>query len=242
MDLEIGQRIEVRAKDGYWVMGTLIEIRDEECTVDLTGTRGRYVFARKDVRAEVWPEIMDHPDSRAVDDFARAMKERLYQARLKGRGGWEKPEECAVDLLAKMLMQHTSKGDPVDVANFAMMLFMRKASHDVLGHAAEDWREEGAASLREELEDIKQACIDAGCTDPSGEYSPSAMVFVEELRQRTVCKAPYHPLEDVSREHIEEFCQICVDLEVDQHFRAWPNAKLVWDALTTGGVDPGYGL
>jgi len=63
-----------------------------------------------------------HNDDIAVDTFARAMKEKMAQAREKGRGGWE---GCNSADLSRMLSEHVEKGDPCDVANFCMMLWHR---------------------------------------------------------------------------------------------------------------------
>jgi hypothetical protein len=60
-----------------------------------------------------------HPDDAAVDRFADAMKAKLAQAREKGRYGWQ---ESSAEYLSDALREHLPKGDPVDVANFAMML------------------------------------------------------------------------------------------------------------------------
>lgn len=61
-----------------------------------------------------------HEDDAAVDLFAAAMKKKLRFAREhKGRGGWQ---DCSPEELRKMLVEHLLKGDPVDVANFCMML------------------------------------------------------------------------------------------------------------------------
>lgn len=77
-----------------------------------------------------------HPDDVAVDHFAAAMKAKLAEKRTQGRGGWNDPAACSVERLAHMLVEHVSKGDPVDVANFAMMLHMRGAGREVLAAAA----------------------------------------------------------------------------------------------------------
>lgn len=61
-----------------------------------------------------------HPDDLAVDRAAASMKAKLAAARAKGRCGWE---TCPPDQLQQMLLDNISKGDPVDVLNFAMMLF-----------------------------------------------------------------------------------------------------------------------
>ncbi|WP_180937435.1 hypothetical protein [Herbaspirillum seropedicae] len=61
-----------------------------------------------------------HPDDVAVDLFATVMKQKLAQARDKGRVGWE---QCDPVELSVMLRQHVEKGDPRDVANFCMFLW-----------------------------------------------------------------------------------------------------------------------
>lgn len=60
-----------------------------------------------------------HPDDAAVDRFAAAMKAKLKKKRQEGRAGWQ---FMASEQLSALLHEHVSKGDPVDVANLAMML------------------------------------------------------------------------------------------------------------------------
>ena len=67
----------------------------------------------------------DHPDDIAVDRFADAMKIKMAAARAKGRSGWDDPKQCSVDVLQDMLVHHLAKGDPIDIGNFAMMLWNR---------------------------------------------------------------------------------------------------------------------
>ena len=76
-----------------------------------------------------------HGDDLAVDRFAAAMKAKLAASRARGRSGWDDPQECTVEMLARMLVDHLPKGDPVDVANFAMMLHQRCAGTDALAAA-----------------------------------------------------------------------------------------------------------
>jgi hypothetical protein len=66
-----------------------------------------------------------HADDTAVDSFAHEMKEKLSRKRDEGRGGWENKAECSAEFLSQLLRSHVEKGDPVDVANFCMMLFNR---------------------------------------------------------------------------------------------------------------------
>ena len=71
-------------------------------------------------------------DCAAVQAFADRMRFKLELARSKGRGGWHEPDSCGPagkptiqQELSEMLREAVDKGDPVDVANFAMMLSMR---------------------------------------------------------------------------------------------------------------------
>jgi hypothetical protein len=58
-------------------------------------------------------------DDAAVDAFAARMKKKLAKKRAEGRHGWR---TCAPIDLAQMFIEHIGKGDPVDLANFAMFL------------------------------------------------------------------------------------------------------------------------
>jgi hypothetical protein len=66
-----------------------------------------------------------HPDNLAVNRFADAMKAQLSDKRKQGFGGWDNPEECTASWLSELLRKHVEKGDPIDVANFCMMLHQR---------------------------------------------------------------------------------------------------------------------
>ncbi|WP_137860766.1 hypothetical protein [Variovorax sp. 3P27G3] len=78
------------------------------------------------VGMKVYAEQADdvHPDDQAVDFFAQALKAKLAAKRAEGRKGWE---DASVEYLQEQLFRHVYKGDPVDVGNFAMMLFCRDA-------------------------------------------------------------------------------------------------------------------
>ncbi|NKJ34140.1 hypothetical protein [Rhizobium sp. SG570] len=69
-----------------------------------------------------------HTDYSAVDRFANAMKAKLAKKRAEGYGGWDDPDECTIEHLSKLLIRHALKGDPIDVANFAMMIHQRGAA------------------------------------------------------------------------------------------------------------------
>jgi len=64
-------------------------------------------------------------DNIAIDVFSIAMKNKMRKKRLEGRGGWYDPTAISNEELSTMLKDHMEKGDPVDIANFCMMLFAR---------------------------------------------------------------------------------------------------------------------
>lgn len=64
-------------------------------------------------------------DEWAVDRFAAQMKAKLAETRAKGRSGWEDKKQCTEEDLSYCLRNCVEKGDPVDVANFCMMLAIR---------------------------------------------------------------------------------------------------------------------
>lgn len=88
---------------------------------------GRTYGARESV-AVVMSMMQQHPDDDAVDRFATIMKTKLAEKRAEGRGGWDDPNQCTTAHLAELLRRHVAKGDPVDVGNFAMMLWNRGGS------------------------------------------------------------------------------------------------------------------
>ncbi|AOJ64732.1 hypothetical protein WJ32_19490 (plasmid) [Burkholderia ubonensis] len=105
------------------------------CT-DLTcpGYQMTLTFASPADAAAAWNRRGEsvHSDDIAVDRFSAAMKAKLARKRAEGRGGWNDPASCHISTLARYLVEHVGKGDPVDVANFAMMLHQRGADNGVL--------------------------------------------------------------------------------------------------------------
>lgn len=87
------------------------------------------------------PSVPDaHPDDIAVDNFAAAMKAKMAKSRAVGRYGWDDPAVCTADDLRLFLANHIVKGDPIDVGNFAMMLFNRNETTAQLGQSKpEGW-------------------------------------------------------------------------------------------------------
>jgi hypothetical protein len=60
-----------------------------------------------------------HALDACVDDFAEEMKRKLRRKFMEGKRGWDDPAWQREDIL-RQLVAHVSKGDMVDVANFAM--------------------------------------------------------------------------------------------------------------------------
>lgn len=81
----------------------------------------------------VWCEVLtedlhlleETTDKSFISDFAKVMEAKMVIAASKGRHGWNDPQVCSTEDLQCMLREHVDKGDPVDVANFAMMLWAR---------------------------------------------------------------------------------------------------------------------
>lgn len=80
----------------------------------------------KDIRT--WPgDAM--ADYEGVERFSTAMLDKLAKKRGEGRGGWNREPEhegCSLELLRQMFRDHLEKGDMVDIANFAMMIWNRE--------------------------------------------------------------------------------------------------------------------
>lgn len=140
LDLGDGQTMPISNSDHYW-------LRDEDGRVFegvWTDHKGGYWWdfeAESPVDpVEFLPHPLDsrfaqterHPDDIAVDTFvgvmAAAMKAKLAAKRAQGFGGWNDPALCSVETLSGMLRKHVAKGDPVDVANLAMMIHYHGAA------------------------------------------------------------------------------------------------------------------
>lgn len=118
-----------------------------------------FANAKKDVRQSV-AEGERHSDDVAVDRFAAAMKAKLAKKREQGYSGWDEPDECTVDSLARMLVEHLPKGDTVDIANFAMMLWNRLGGDRALSLRTAQPAAPSALTLSE----MERAACEAGCT------------------------------------------------------------------------------
>ena len=94
-----------------------------DCKYPETMTAKRSYAVSEELRAALADP--QHADDFAVDRFADAMKAKLAKQRAKGYAGWNDPAACSTSMIQESLASHVSKGDPVDVGNFAMMLFCR---------------------------------------------------------------------------------------------------------------------
>lgn len=71
-----------------------------------------------------WGTLPPHPDDEAVTTFAAAMRDKLKKKRAEGYRGWDDVQNPQMPgRLARMLLKHLEKGDPLDIGCFAMMLF-----------------------------------------------------------------------------------------------------------------------
>ncbi len=76
-------------------------------------------------------------DDASVDYFSAMMKHKLAECRNKGRSGWYDENQCSVDDLANLLIEHlhkTNAGNFVDIANLVMMLHQREAPPDIISN------------------------------------------------------------------------------------------------------------
>jgi hypothetical protein len=69
---------------------------------------------------------MRHTDDLAVDRFARAMRKKLTEKRIEGYSGWDYPYRFPISRLKKRLADQVAKGNMVNIANFAMMIWNRE--------------------------------------------------------------------------------------------------------------------
>lgn len=77
-------------------------------------------------------------DKWSVERYAKAMDAKMELKLNEGFGGWADPRKCTVEHLQRLLLEHIEKdvktgedgknifvGDPVDIANYCMMIWNR---------------------------------------------------------------------------------------------------------------------
>lgn len=120
----------------YDAAGTYLNVQCARQLIEELGAAEAQLRQEREARAELEkhlghlanPLMFMFPDIRAACKFAQAMANKLRDKSAEGKDGWEDPEECSVDDLARWMVEHLAKGDPVDIANFCMMLSLRGES------------------------------------------------------------------------------------------------------------------
>lgn len=64
-------------------------------------------------------------DKMAVSNMSASMLHRMTEKRSKGKAGWHDKEKCSAERLNALFHNAVLKGDPIDVANYAMMISQR---------------------------------------------------------------------------------------------------------------------
>jgi len=110
------------------------------------------------------PSPDEHYDDYCIGQFAKMMSEKMAASRAKGRSGWNDPEKCSVEYLRSLLYEHLDKGDPVDVANFCMMLRHYEASTYREACNCQPQPSPDVAALEDEIAKLSDLC-DCDCND-----------------------------------------------------------------------------
>jgi hypothetical protein len=113
--------------------------------------------------------VKPHMDDVAVDLFAADMKAKLAEKRAQGYEGWGDSALCSADRLRCLLRDAVAKGDPVDVANYAMMAWARG---EITGPAAE----QGIVAYRVESRAGNHSFMEAKHWRPNLEHCKGARV------------------------------------------------------------------
>jgi hypothetical protein len=77
-----------------------------------------------------------HIDEQSVDRFSVAMKYKLDACRARGKDGWYDPKRCHVNALYSELrrqfnlVEYEDEPDMVDIANLAMMIYIREQDRE----------------------------------------------------------------------------------------------------------------
>jgi len=66
-------------------------------------------------------------DDYAIFNFAKIMSKKMAKKRKEGKYGWWNSDLCSIVTLQQLLKEHVEKEDWLDVAIFAMMIYMRRS-------------------------------------------------------------------------------------------------------------------
>lgn len=111
---------------------------------DMTLEQARYFLAKYDSteKHEMFNDVawligvkQAEYEYKCVDEFAKAMKDKLALARIKGKHGWDDKETCTDEHLATLFFENIPKGNEgnfIDLANLLMFLHVRGADTEIL--------------------------------------------------------------------------------------------------------------
>lgn len=130
--------------NGGDILGPCVQVTGEHGYIQLTRTGARTLAHDLIHRfLKSIPTVGDATaamvDDAGVEDLALAMKEKLSQKRNEGHDGWYDLEKCPPERLALLLLDHLPKGDPVDLANFAMFIYHRQDAKDIITEIFPVW-------------------------------------------------------------------------------------------------------
>jgi hypothetical protein len=86
----------------------------------------------------------------------------MAKSRAKGRSGWEDKTDCPAECLQQLLIEHLAKGDPVDIGNYAMMLFNRGENTVAPATPAAHWRAKGEPDPHDDRYNCERAKLTKG--------------------------------------------------------------------------------
>jgi hypothetical protein len=142
----------------------------------------------------------NHSDDVAVDEFAAMLKAKLAKARAKGRSGWRDPAWPASDINAQ-LHAHAAKGDPLDVAAYAMFLALRGEATSAPAPAEPSPWLGPYSDAATALDHLRRTCAEIIGADPDvwpeHRNAPLAIAAVLGLRQSEVERARAAPAEPI---------------------------------------------
>ncbi len=72
----------------------------------------------------------DRADRELVSLTQKQMRESLAKARAKGKAGWWNPTQCSMEHLQNLLQVAVSKGDMINVINYAAMINARRIADE----------------------------------------------------------------------------------------------------------------
>lgn len=125
-----------------------------------------------------------HADDIAIDRFATAMKSKMAKKRKEGRHGWQ---SCHIERLQSMLAGHLHKGDPVDVANFCMMLHHLGAPTMDTVHC-KPWVDAAIAAINTAPQAAQPAAVPSDLTPLMKFYAVDSLEALAQAQEKHIAK------------------------------------------------------